>query len=86
MADTWYLAVDMQLYFLSPLFIFPLWRWPRKIGPALVLLGLSVSIFYTVIIHLKWDVPLVFMITRAYNRFFLFFLLFESLILHFLDQ
>ena len=65
MPDTWYSAVDMQLFLLSPFFIFPLWRWPRKFGPTLVLLGLSTSIFYTVILHLKWDIPLVLMMTRA---------------------
>ena len=31
MVETWYLACDMQMYWLSPLFIYPLWRW-RKAG------------------------------------------------------
>ncbi|CAL1287085.1 unnamed protein product [Larinioides sclopetarius] len=26
---SWYLANDMQFYIISPLFLYPLWRWPR---------------------------------------------------------
>ncbi|GLH06382.1 Uncharacterized protein GBIM_11912, partial [Gryllus bimaculatus] len=33
--QTWYLAADMQLYWLSPLLLWPLWRWPR-VGRALL--------------------------------------------------
>ena len=29
MVETWYLACDMQMYWLSPLFIYPLWRWKK---------------------------------------------------------
>ncbi|KAH8361999.1 hypothetical protein KR200_002223 [Drosophila serrata] len=28
--QSWYLAVDTQLYFLSPLFLIPLWKWGKK--------------------------------------------------------
>ena len=31
MAETWYLACEMQMFWLSPLFIYPLWKW-RKNG------------------------------------------------------
>ena len=27
MAETWYLANDMQFFLLSPLLVYPLWRW-----------------------------------------------------------
>jgi peptidoglycan/LPS O-acetylase OafA/YrhL len=27
---TWYLAVDMQLFLLSPILLYPLWKWPHK--------------------------------------------------------
>ena len=65
--DTWYSAVDMQMFLLSPMVVFPLWRWPRKIGPIILfLLMLSASLFYIMIINLKWDIPLVSTITRAY--------------------
>ena len=29
MAENWYLTCDMQMFVLSPLFIFPLWKWKR---------------------------------------------------------
>jgi peptidoglycan/LPS O-acetylase OafA/YrhL len=48
MGQTWYLAVDMQLFFVSPLFIYPLWRW-RKWGLAwLAAVGLTCQavVFY----------------------------------------
>ncbi|XP_021707319.1 nose resistant to fluoxetine protein 6 isoform X1 [Aedes aegypti] len=31
LGHSWYLSVDMQLFILSPLVIYPLWRWGRKI-------------------------------------------------------
>ncbi|XP_066999859.2 nose resistant to fluoxetine protein 6 [Anabrus simplex] len=34
-SQSWYLAVDMQLYWLSPLLLVPLWKWP-KVGLAMV--------------------------------------------------
>ena len=38
---TWYLAVDMQLFLISPLVIYPLWHWPRAgaAWSALLLVG-----------------------------------------------
>lgn len=41
MNQTWYMAVDMQLFWLSPLVLLPLARWPR-LGRAL-LVGLIVA-------------------------------------------
>ncbi|XP_058817531.1 nose resistant to fluoxetine protein 6-like [Topomyia yanbarensis] len=40
LGHSWYLSVDMQLYVLSPLIIYPLWRWGRKILIAIVILVL----------------------------------------------
>ncbi|XP_055912884.1 nose resistant to fluoxetine protein 6-like [Eupeodes corollae] len=35
--QSWYLAVDTQLYVLSPLFLIPLWKWGKKaLGPIIV--------------------------------------------------
>ena len=31
--ESWYLACDMQMFWISPLFIYPLWRW-KKTGIA----------------------------------------------------
>lgn len=28
MFQSWYLAVDTQFFFLAPIIIYPLWRWP----------------------------------------------------------
>lgn len=66
MTETWFLSVDMQLFVLSPLFIYPLWRWPKKIGPAMTLLGIPAALCYTATIHLKWDVPLLILFSRQY--------------------
>ncbi|PSN45474.1 hypothetical protein C0J52_08664 [Blattella germanica] len=30
MGQSWYLSVDMQLFWLSPLILYPLWKWPKK--------------------------------------------------------
>uniref|UniRef100_A0A182W4M0 Nose resistant-to-fluoxetine protein N-terminal domain-containing protein n=1 Tax=Anopheles minimus TaxID=112268 RepID=A0A182W4M0_9DIPT len=30
LGHTWYLSVDMQLYLIAPLLIYPLWRWGRR--------------------------------------------------------
>ena len=31
MGEAWYLVCDMQMFVLSPLFIYPLWKW-KKVG------------------------------------------------------
>lgn len=47
-AHTWYLSVDMQLYFLSPLILIPLWKYGKRFAPAIVLLALlSMSCVFT---------------------------------------
>jgi peptidoglycan/LPS O-acetylase OafA/YrhL len=38
---TWYLAVDFQLFLITPLLVYPLWRWRKKFFwflPVLVVL------------------------------------------------
>jgi peptidoglycan/LPS O-acetylase OafA/YrhL len=30
LGQSWYLSADMQLFILSPVLLFPLWKWPRK--------------------------------------------------------
>ena len=30
MAETWYLACEMQMFWICPLLIYPLWRWKRS--------------------------------------------------------
>jgi peptidoglycan/LPS O-acetylase OafA/YrhL len=41
--QTWYLAVDMQLFWLSPLLLYPLARWPR-LGKGLLALVILLSV------------------------------------------
>ncbi|KAJ8877934.1 hypothetical protein PR048_022393 [Dryococelus australis] len=40
--QSWYLATDMQFYWLSPLILYPLWRWP-KAGWTLLIAALVAS-------------------------------------------
>ncbi|KAH8308550.1 hypothetical protein KR044_009133 [Drosophila immigrans] len=49
-SQSWYLAVDTQLYFLSPLFLIPLYKWGKKalipiVIFALLCLGCTVATF-----------------------------------------
>ncbi|ALC49559.1 CG42329, partial [Drosophila busckii] len=40
LGHSWYLAVDMQLFLLSPLLLLPLWRWRRRAVAGIVVLML----------------------------------------------
>ena len=70
MPEAWYSAVDMQLLVLSPLFVYPLWRWPKNIGPALVIVGLLVGHCYSLMTYLNWNIPLFLLLPRKYVLFF----------------
>ena len=53
MGQSWYLAADMQMYLISPLLIYPLWRW-RRAGLAwlgFVTLAIHIEIYAIYIIH-----------------------------------
>ncbi|XP_060663280.1 nose resistant to fluoxetine protein 6-like [Drosophila nasuta] len=52
-SHSWYLAVDMQLYLLSPIFLIALYRWGKKAAAAIVLLILVLSsyLFATMIVN-----------------------------------
>ncbi|XP_069696160.1 nose resistant to fluoxetine protein 6-like isoform X2 [Periplaneta americana] len=42
MIQSWYISLDMQLFLLSPLLLYPLWKWPpRRNIPILVVLTLA---------------------------------------------
>ena len=56
MTETWYLAADMQLFLVSPLIIFPLWRW-RRAGLAWTLFVLAAFLGATVAMHVVWNLP-----------------------------
>ncbi|XP_005177891.1 O-acyltransferase like protein-like [Musca domestica] len=38
-SQSWYLAVDTQLYVLSPLFLIPLWKWGKKAVAPIAVFG-----------------------------------------------
>lgn len=49
--QTWYLAVDMQLFLISPLILIGLYKWGKKFMPVLALAGaLSVGCVYGIYI------------------------------------
>ncbi|XP_062125395.1 nose resistant to fluoxetine protein 6-like [Drosophila sulfurigaster albostrigata] len=43
LGHTWYLAVDMQLYILSPIFLISLYKWGKKAAAAIFVLMLLLS-------------------------------------------
>nr|CAD7427092.1 unnamed protein product [Timema monikensis] len=48
--QSWWLAADMQLFLLSPLILYPLWKWPRYGRTqllALLLVSVAVPFWYT---------------------------------------
>jgi peptidoglycan/LPS O-acetylase OafA/YrhL len=65
MGQTWYLAVDMQLFVVSPLLIYPLWRW-KKWGLAwlaLIALACQGVIFF---VYARDDLTPTLWVTRMY--------------------
>ncbi|XP_043660070.1 O-acyltransferase like protein [Drosophila teissieri] len=59
LAHTWYLAVDMQLYILSPILLIGLYKWGKKAagGILVVTLLLSACLFATIMVN---DFPVMF--------------------------
>lgn len=54
---SWYLNVDMQLYFLSPLVLYPLWRLRKRtalVVPAILLLA-STSVVFIFYCYMKYQ-------------------------------
>ncbi|KAF4528377.1 hypothetical protein B566_EDAN016911, partial [Ephemera danica] len=57
MIQSWYLAADMQLCLLSPLIIYPLWRWPRFGKSVLVtIMGLAIAVPFA-IVYFNGELP-----------------------------
>lgn len=63
MTETWYLATDWQLFLVSPLFIYPMWRW-RKLGLALLAGATLASLAANVAVFYAHRLPPTSMITR----------------------
>ncbi|XP_057379363.1 nose resistant to fluoxetine protein 6-like isoform X1 [Daphnia carinata] len=61
--EAWYVACDMQMFWLSPLFIYPIWRW-QKAGiiwttiSLLTLFGISLNAF------ISYDLPATIQLSR----------------------
>lgn len=54
---SWYLMVDMQLYFVSPLVLYPIWKFKKRIGlmVSLIFAIASVSVFYIIFTYLTHE-------------------------------
>jgi len=75
MAETWYLACDMQMFWLSPLFIYPLWKW-KKAGLVWVVTCLStLLVASTIPFILIPDLQPTVLLSRLYNNEFQFIFL-----------
>ena len=63
MGETYYLACDMQLFILSPLFIYPLWRW-WKVGLGWLIFAIIAVQGGLVTIYIIWNLPAISFPTR----------------------
>lgn len=63
MPETWYLACDMQMFWISPLIIYPLWR-RRRVGLAWAILVIAASIGANFAVYFAWDLPPSLIVTR----------------------
>lgn len=63
MGETWYLACDMQMFWISPLIIYPLWRW-KTAGLTWATLVMAASIGANLAVHFAWDLPPNFIFSR----------------------
>ena len=65
MGETWYLAANMQMFIVSPLLIWPLWRW-RRAGIAWVLFNIVAFTCGIITIYIIWDLPATAFPTRMF--------------------
>jgi peptidoglycan/LPS O-acetylase OafA/YrhL len=65
MTVTWYLACDMQMFILSPLLIWPLWRW-RRAGLAWVILNIVAFTCGLIVTYATNDLPPTLIGTREF--------------------
>ncbi|GLV35422.1 uncharacterized protein CBL_01428 [Carabus blaptoides fortunei] len=56
LGQSWYLSIDTQLFFLSPIILIPLWRWPKNTLIALVALFVG-SIISPFVVSYHFDMP-----------------------------
>ena len=68
MAETWYLANDMQLFLISPLLIYPLWRWKKAglIWLSFITVG---SLTANFVVHAVYGIAAEQFSTRPYSKY-----------------
>ena len=71
--ETWYLACDMQMFLISPLFIYPIWRW-GKAGIMWTTVCLLAILASNVMIFITNDIPPYTLLTRPSVVFQIFFI------------
>lgn len=84
MRYTWHLAVDTQLFWLSPFFVYILWRF-RKLGLILLGITISVAIFLDATVQSIYNLPPSFFLfgsTRVWCFIYLFIALYIFLTIH----
>lgn len=71
MAVSWYLAADMQLFIISPLFVYPLWRW-RRAGVVWITFAILTIIVAISTISVVWLLSATLIdLERPYYYYFL---------------
>ena len=63
MGPTWYLACDMQMFIVSPLFIYPLWKF-WKAGLAFTIFAIASIQGGLIAIFIIWNLPATSWATR----------------------
>ena len=66
MPETWYLCDDMQYYLISPLLIYPLWRW-NNYGLIWIAFLTLASLGGIVATYIVDKIPTTLMISRPYD-------------------
>ena len=56
MGETWYLAADMQMFWISPLFIYPVWRW-KRMGLGWIFFSTSLFVAASIVVYIIWELP-----------------------------
>ncbi|XP_055845377.1 nose resistant to fluoxetine protein 6-like [Episyrphus balteatus] len=51
--ETWYLAVDFQLYVLSPLLLIPMWKWGKKVVYVVIALIIAAIAWVMAVFFMK---------------------------------
>lgn len=52
------------MFIFSPIFVYPLWRWPKRAGPLLVAALLAASFGFATAIYVASELPPTWMPTR----------------------